>query len=107
MDGINPTLAFAVLLLGISGNAREAPDNQLAELSAATGCPAATFAVEPQPLLPPEGAPRIVWSDRSSDPPVPDVIVPDWADGTDPIARNMTDTGLTSGSDGDPCESEP
>ena len=55
MDGINPTLAFAALFLGLSGHPREAaPDPQQAAIvvPADFGCLALTTAADVPPAVP-------------------------------------------------------
>ena len=49
MDGINPTLAFAALLFGLSGNAHHAAQDTATNIGIenGAGCPALIVAVEP------------------------------------------------------------
>jgi hypothetical protein len=132
MDGINPTLAFAVLFLGLSGNAREAPDDLAtkAELEAEAGCSVLMIGIDP-----PQPPAIETWADAfwssAGEPGVPEVMGPKWTDSellgiedwepaadpalamldgaSDPIARQavpVSTTLLAPASQADPCAPE-
>jgi hypothetical protein len=77
MEGINPTLTLLVMVLGLSGNARDTADNAAAAIERETGCPI--------PIIVGAAAKEEIWSDAFWDsaavPAVlPDKIEPNWAD---------------------------
>jgi hypothetical protein len=117
MDGISPTLAFAVLLFGLSDGARD-PGAEAA-LEDRPGCP--MLAITGDPISP---APSEDWADAF----LPHVIEPKWEDpvdsgverpgpvddhvlaatagGADPIFRRTITvgaTGVAGDGDRDPC----
>jgi hypothetical protein len=67
MDGITPTLALAALLLGLSGNARDAVNNQTAELriEGGSGCPTLVVSGNPAQLPSREMWAEEFWSTAS------------------------------------------
>lgn len=130
MDGINPTLAFAVLFFGLSGNAREAPNDPATEAKLAdeAGCPALTISVDPPQPPAIETWAEAFWDSADDTSRLPRVIEPKWsnaappetdgsevtsdvaavalASGADPIMRQTVPTGLNgpaADADLDPC----
>ncbi len=104
MDGINPTLAFAALFLGLSGHPREAtPDlNQQAAISVPADFACATMAISADvPPAIPAGGPLTFGSlDEEQDPSF-DV---GW---TEPVSA-ATDEGLSANETGcDTTASQP
>ncbi|WP_162917382.1 hypothetical protein [Dongia deserti] len=81
MEGINPTLTFLALILGLSGNARDAADNQVAEIERHTSCPLPMIVAAPSKH---EAWGDAFWKDAASASVLPDVIEPKWADSADP-----------------------
>ena len=117
MAGINPTLAFAVLFLGMSGNSNE-PAQQASIDTSGSGCPDVTIAEElaqppaPEPwtetLLSAVGDTAVLpdvteptWSDSASaatsdsEPPA-DVASTDSVGGSDPITRNAVPASMSA-----------
>jgi len=117
MAGINPTLAFAVLFLGMSGNQNE-PAQEASIGTSGSGCPGATIAEElAQPPAPQTWTETLLsaagdtaalpdvteptWSDSASpavsdSEPQPDVSSPDPASGPDPIKRNAVPASMSA-----------
>ncbi len=83
MDGINPTLAFGVLLLGLSGNARDAAHDpaKTVDIEDGSGCPALMIAADSssQPAGIESWADAF-WNSAASASVLPDVIDPKWAE---------------------------
>ncbi|HET6160834.1 MAG TPA: hypothetical protein VFE34_20990 [Dongiaceae bacterium] len=127
MDGVNPTLAFAVLLFGFSGNTHDPPTN--AEIESEAGCPTLMIARDaPQPSIQEtwteafqnslESAPAAAVDEqlagsvfRQIEGPQPnsDLAPVAAADGSDPIMRRIFPVGtnlLAVESETDPCEPE-
>ena len=108
MDGINPTLAFAVLFLGLSGNAREAPEESAVTITLdEAACPSLTVADDPAQTPAIETWAEALWdSDDTSS--LDELIEPKWSDsaplemktwettgGADPMAQQIVPTSLT------------
>lgn len=107
MEGISPTLTLLVMVLGLSGNARDAADHSAAAIEREAGCPI--------PIIAGAAAKHEIWSDAfwdgaADETALPDVIEPKWADvaeappvsgdappafdlGSDSIARRTVPTG--------------
>jgi hypothetical protein len=132
MDGINPTLAFAVLFLGLSGNAREAPDDPAtkAEFEAEVSCSVLMSAIDPPQSPAIETWAEAFWN-SAADPGGPEVMESKWTDsdllefedpepttdlasalldgGSDPIVRQAVPVSaslLAASAPGDPCAPE-
>jgi hypothetical protein len=129
MDGINPTLAFGVLLLGLSGNARDAPNDLVTtvDVNSGSGCPALMMTADPSQPAGMESWADAFWKSAASVSVLPDVIDPKWTDplfpaieralptgdpgpqalehGSDPIMRQAVPTGnvLAVDTGRDPC----
>jgi hypothetical protein len=95
MDGINPTLAFAVLFFGISGNGREATDDPPTEveIESGSGCPALMIAVDPSQPASQETWAEAFWDSAANASGLPDVIDPKWADSAFPEIEGLKPTG--------------
>jgi hypothetical protein len=117
MAGINPTLAFAVLFLGMSGNSNE-PAQEASIGTSGSGCPDVSIADElaqssatqtwtetvlsaagSSAALPDVAEPK--WSDFSSSAvsdsePTPDVSSPDPTGGRDPITRSAVPASMSA-----------
>jgi hypothetical protein len=121
MDGINPTLAFAVLFFGLTGNAREAPDDPATEVHLdGAGCPALTIAVDPSRPPAIETWDPAFWSSAADTSRVPDVIEPNWSyaapvgnddavamASADPVIRQVVPAGINGTAatpEDDPCK---
>ncbi len=100
MEGISPTLTLLVMVLGLSGNARDAADDSAAAIEREAGCPISIIAGA--------AAKHEIWSDAfwdgaAGETALPDVIEPKWADvaqappafnlGSDSIVRQTVPTG--------------
>jgi hypothetical protein len=128
MDGINPTLAFGVLLLGLSGNARDAAHDQAktVDIEDGSGCPALMIAADSSQPAGMENWADAFWDSAASASVLPAVIDPKWADpvfseidseptgdlalqtlyhGSDVIERRTVPAGneLVVDADHDPC----
>lgn len=105
MDGVNPTLAFAVLLFGLSGNARDATNSPPieSELDGGSGCPALMIETEvPEPASR-EILAETFWNGVAEAPDIPVVRDPTWADPAFPGMDGATPTGdsaLATGASG-------
>ncbi len=132
MDGINPTLAFAALLFGLSGNARDAVDNQTAalEIEDGSGCPTLVVSGDPAQLPSREMWAEEFWSTASRGSTPPDLIDPNGMEralleakrsdlvgdpapahlSSDPVMRRIVTTGknlLIAAPETDPCPPKP
>ena len=134
MEGINPSLAFLALIVGISGNARDNAANDPTasiETERGTGCPTLMISgAPPQPAN--QQSWDAFWDSADSASVLPDVIEPEWADsapakidaspptgdlalpvlddGSDPIARHPVPTGAggpAADAKPDPCGPTP
>lgn len=121
MDGINPTLAFGVLLFGLSGNARDAANDPATtvDVERGSGCP--TLMVAPDPSQTAAMEPwAAYWNSAASASALPDVMDPKWIDfafpeiesldpsGSDSIKRQVIPVAnvLAMGPESDPCGPE-
>jgi hypothetical protein len=130
MDGINPTLAFAVLFFGLSGNGRDAADDppMEVEVEAQSGCTVLMIAGDfAQPPI--ETWAEAFWNSGANALALPEVIEPKWtgsafpeSDGTelddvapvavasaDPVMRQAVPTGMngiTADPESGPCGQE-
>ena len=134
MDGITPTLAFAALFFGLSGNARDAANDQSAafEIEQGSGCPTLIVAEDPAKLPSQEMWAEEFWSTASRGSDSSELLDPSWMEsalietkrsqlagelaataeggGPDPVMRRIVTTGsnlLVATSETDPCQSEP
>ena len=82
MDGINPTLAFAALFFGLSGNPRDANNDQTAalEIEDGSGCPTLIVSGEPAQLPSQEMWAEEFWSTATSGATLPDSIDSSWTE---------------------------
>lgn len=94
MDGINPTLAFAALFLGLSGHPHEAVPQQQAAivLPADFGCAAMTTAADVPPAIPAGASLSFEGSAEDQDP----AFDVGW---TEPLSA-ATDEGLVANETG-------
>ena len=125
MDAISPTLAFAVILFGMSDN----PRDTASEAAASNGCPALTVTGDPMQPEAPQSWREAFWRVANDTNALPDIIDPRWDDvelpaaaspepsagdvasaglmtGTDPIARKAApaaESGPVTEPDEDPC----
>lgn len=90
MEGINPTLTFLVMVLGLSGNARDAADDQVAAIEREAGCPVPIMVGAPAKEEVWAGA---FWDGAAGAPVPPEVIDPKWADLATPAAETAEPTG--------------
>lgn len=84
MEGISPTLTLLVMVLGLSGNARDAAQDSAAAMEREAGCPI--------PIIVDAAAKDEIWSDAfwggaDDASALPDVIEPKWADTAAPQAE--------------------
>jgi hypothetical protein len=131
MDGINPTLAFVILLYGLSGNAPDAANDPAAEINVedGSGCSVLMITGDPPEPASKESWTGAFWDSAISASVLPDVIDPKWADAafpkieradptgapallmvdqrSDPIVRRTVAAGvLAAAAERDPCEAE-
>lgn len=125
MDAISPTLAFAVILFGMSDNPREAA----IEAAASNGCPDLTITGDPMQPDAPQSWTEAFWRVADDATTLPDIIEPQWDEdvglallaepqpagdvpatglmpGSDPIARTAApaaESGPAAEPDEDPC----
>jgi hypothetical protein len=97
MDGINPTLAFAALFFGLSGNARDAANDQSAalEIEDGSGCPTLIVSKDPAKLPGQEMWAEEFWSTAARGSTSPDLIDRSWVEtalidinGSQPVAAS-------------------
>lgn len=84
MDAINPTLALAALLFGLSGNARDAVNDQSAALETEdrSGCPTLILAGDPAQPPSQEMWDDEFWNTASRGSNLPDLTDPSWMEST-------------------------
>ena len=114
MDGINPTLAFAALFFGLSGNAHHATQDQQLELQSAIDCPVLTITGDPAPsnleswIEALQDSPASAYAlPRMTEPTPEDTALA--KDQSDPIPRWMVPAaaqGPAADSAADPCAPE-
>jgi hypothetical protein len=80
MDGISPTLAFAVLLFGLSDDARNTTIDAESAAAVEAGCPIVMMTGDPTQSATPESWTEAFWSSAVDAPTLPDVMDPKWAD---------------------------
>jgi hypothetical protein len=115
MDGMNPTLAFAVLLFGLSGNTRDDTVDPTMEADRGSGCPLLMIVANPPaPASQTDLAAAFELGDGEANiSPLPDVAEPAWVnagpaplnDGADPMMRRMALAGMNA-AEPDPCAAE-
>lgn len=81
MEGINPTLTLLAVILGLSGNARDAANDPVVETERGAGCPTPMAVNVPAKQ---ESWPGAFWSSAAAASILPDVIDPKWADSAAP-----------------------
>jgi hypothetical protein len=126
MDGISPTLAFAVILFGLSDNPRDTAD-KANEATADNRCPVLMMG-DPMQSAAPQSWTEAFWRVADDTTAVPDIIDPRWDDpglpllaqpapasdvasaalmpGDDPIARRAVpaaESGPVAEPGADPC----
>lgn len=95
MEGINPTLTFLVMVLGLSGNARDTADPAVA-IEREAGCPVPIILGA---LSKEDTWANAFWDSAASASVVPGVIEPKWAD----LAAHGTEPSAQAGDDAPPA----